>query len=132
MKINRTIGFWILISVGILLNLIYLLGQTMVVINYNFTVSLGLQEHVNEITEIGVALNRGFGLGDTLLYIPLFIIGIIGIFWRSERGLYAMFAAMGITVYWPIVCLSTVFFAKSASAWHFTNYISYSILLSLP
>ena len=42
-----------------------------------------------------------------------------------------MFGAMAITIYWPIVGLSTVFFAKGAPGWHFTDYISYSILLSI-
>ena len=128
---KRTTGFWFLTCIGILLNVVYLLGQTMAVINYDFTVSVGLQEPLEKITEIGVALNKGFGLGDTVFYIPLFVIGIIGLFKKSALGLYSMFGAMAITVYWPIVCLSTVFFAKGAKGWHFTDYTSYSILLSL-
>jgi len=131
MKTKRAFGFWILIGIAILLNIEYLLGQTMALLNYDFTVSVGLQEPVNEITEIGVALNKGFGLGDTVFYIPLFVLGIVGLFRRSALGLYAMFGAMAITVYWPIVALSTVFFAKGAPGWHFTDYSSYSILLSL-
>ena len=131
MKTNRTLAFWLLIGIGILLNIIYLLGQTMAVINYDFTVSIGLQEPVNEITEIGVALNKGFGLGDTIFYMPLFVLGIIGLVKRSAYGLYSMIGAMAITVYWPIVCLVTVYFAKGATGWHFSDYLSYSILLSL-
>ena len=50
---------------------------------------------------------------------------------RSSLGLYTMFGAMAITVYWPIVGLSTVFYAKGSPGWHFTDYTSYSILLSL-
>ena len=129
--IKRTSGFWVLIGFSVLLNIIYLLGQTMALINYDFAVSIHLQESVNEITEIGVALNKGFGFGDTIFYIPLFVIGIIGLLKRSAFGLFAMFGAMAITVYWPIVGLSTVFFAKDAPGWHFTDYSSYSILLSL-
>ncbi len=128
---NRSIGFWLLIGIGILLNVIYVLGQTMAVINYDFTVSIDLQEPIEEITEIGVALNKGFGFGDTVFYIPLFVIGIIGLLKKSEVGLYAMFAAMAVTVYWSIVCLSFVFYAKGAPGWHFTGYTSYSIILSL-
>ena len=124
---KRTTGFWFLIGFGVLLNITYVLGQTMAVMNYDFAVSIGLQEPVNQITEIGVALNKGFGFGDT----PLFVIGIIGLLKRSALGFYAMIGAMAITVYWPIVTLSTVFFAKGAPGWHFTDYRSYSILLSL-
>lgn len=129
--IKRTSGFWFLISLGVLLNVIYLLGQTMALINYDFAVSLDLQESVNEITEIGVALNKGFGFGDTVFYIPLFVISIAGLLKRSSFGFYAMFGAMAITVYWPIVGLSTVFFAKGAPGWNFTDYTPYSIILSL-
>ena len=42
-----------------------------------------------------------------------------------------MVGGMAVTVYWPIVCLSTLFFAKGSTGWHFTDYTSYSILLSL-
>jgi hypothetical protein len=51
----------------------------MAVIDYDFTVSIDLQESVTEITEVGIALNKGFGLGDTIFYMPLFIAGIIGL-----------------------------------------------------
>ena len=103
----------------------------MAVVNYDFAVSIELQEPVNEITEVGVALNKGFGLGDTAFYIPLFVIGIVGLLRRSSWGLFAMIGAMAVTVYWPIVALSTVYFAKGVPGWYFTDYTSYSVLLSL-
>ena len=131
MATKRTFGFWILIGFGILLNIIYLMGQTMALIDYEFAVSIGLQESLNDITQVGVALNKGFGLGDTFFYMPLFILGIIGMLKRWKFGIYAMFGAMAVTVYWPIVGLSTVVFARGAQGWHFTDYTSYSILLSL-
>ena len=128
---KQKVGIRVLTGFGILLNIMYLLGQTMAFINYDFTVSIELQEPVTEITAIGVALNKGFGVGDTFFYMPLFIIGIIGLLKRNTWGVYAMFGAMAITVYWPIVCLATVFFAKGAQGWHFTDYTAYSILLLL-
>lgn len=130
-KAERTLGFWVLIVVGILLNVLYLLGQTMALINYEFAVSIGLQESIHEITEVGVALNKGFGLGDTFFYMPLFIIGIICLIRRKALGLYMMFGAMAITVYWPIVSLSTLYFAKGSPGWNFGDYNAFSILLSL-
>ena len=42
-----------------------------------------------------------------------------------------MLGAMAVTVYWPVVSLSTVMFAKGARGWYFTDYRSYSIVLSL-
>jgi hypothetical protein len=131
MENKRTIGFWILIGFGILLNIEYLLGKTMALIDYDFAVSMGLQESVSEITGVGVASNKGFGLGDTVFYIPLFITGIAGLFRRTDWGVYAMLGALAITVYWPIVALSTLFFARGTSGFTFTDFTSYSILLSL-
>lgn len=131
MKKRRPRGFWFLILFGIVLNIIYLLGQTMAIINYDFPVSMGLQESVSEITAIGVAINKGFGFGDTFFYIPLFIIGIIGLLRYTALGLHAMIGAMAVTVYWPIVGLSMVFYARGAEGWEFNDYTSYSILLSI-
>lgn len=128
---KRPKGFWILIGLAVLLNIIYLFGQTMAIVDYDFAVLIGLQEPENEITKIGVAINKGFGLGDTLVYMPIFIMGIIGLLKRSAFGFYAMCGAMAITVYWPIVSLSTLFFAEGAEGWYFTDYTSYSALLSL-
>lgn len=77
--------------------------------------SIGIQEPVNEITKVGVALNKGFALGDTVIYMPFF----------------AMLGAMAVTVYWPIISLSTLFFAKGTPSYGFTNITSYSITLTL-
>ena len=131
MKNNRNLGFWILIGFGILLNLNYLMGQTMALINYGFAESIGLQESAFEITEVGIALNKGFGLGDTVFYMPIFILGIIGLLRRSAWGVYAMMGAMAITVYWPIVALSTLYFARGAAGFNFTDFTSYSVILSV-
>ena len=106
------------------------MGQTMAIVNYDFA-AIPLQEPLAEITAAGVALNKGFGFGDILFYMPLFVVGIIGLLKRSALGLYTMFEAMAITVYWPIVSLSTVFYAKGSPGWYFADYTSYSIFLSL-
>lgn len=127
---KRKIGFWFLVAIGLLLNFLFLIGQTGAIIDYDFTVSLGLQESKDEITEIGVAFNKGFGFGDTLVYIPIFIVGIIGIIRKKLYGLYLLSGAMAITIYWPMVCLSTVFYAKGSPGWNFADYTEYSVLLS--
>ena len=103
----------------------------MAVIDYDFAVSIGLQEPVEEITEVGVAMNKGFGLGDTVVYIPLLILGVIGLLKKKIWGFLSMIDALAITVYWPIVALATIFYAKNAKGFNFTDYMSYSILLSL-
>jgi hypothetical protein len=131
MKNRKSFWFWFLIGIGILLNLMYLSGQTMAIINYDFTVSTGLQESIDEITGVGVAFNKGFGLGDTVFYIPLFIAGIIGLIRGKIWGIYTMFGAMAVTVYWPIVSLSALYYAKNAPGFNFTNHSEYAVILSL-
>lgn len=131
MKRTITLNLWILSTIGILLTILFLLGQTMAIISYDFTVSAGLQESTHDITEVGVAFNKGFGLGDTLIYIPLLVTGIIGLLKRKALGFYAMFGAMAITIYWPVVCLSALYYSKGAPGFNFSNHTSYAILLSL-
>lgn len=103
----------------------------MAIINYEWTVSVELQEPEIEITEIGVVFNKGFGMADTFIYIPIFIIALIGIFKEKIFGIFFMFGFLSITAYWPVVCLSAVFFANGSPNWHFTDYTFYSIILSL-
>lgn len=63
---------------GIFLCLIMIIGQTGALIDYDFTVSIDMQDSIEEITPVGVAWAKGFAFGDTLVYIPLFIAGLIG------------------------------------------------------
>jgi hypothetical protein len=123
------IGYWALITIGILLNLMMLVGQTGALIDYDFTVSIGMQESVEEVTGVGVAWAKGFGFGDTIIYIPLFIAGISGTLKRKKWGLLALFGALAITAYWPMVCLFTVFIGKDAINLSPDKYASYLILL---
>ena len=102
----------------------------MAFINYEFTVSIGLQESVDVVGEMGVAVNKGFGVGDTILYIPLLFIGIVGLLIRKEWGIYAMAGALGITAYWPMVAIFILLFARGTPGFNFTQYTFYSILLT--
>jgi len=128
---KRTIGFWIIIIVGILFLFFLILGQTMSFINYDFTVSLGLQESKEIVGDMGVAVNKGFGVGDTIIYIPILILGLAGLWLKKIWGLFAMAGAFAITSYWPIVVLFFLLFARDTAGFNFTNFISYSILLTL-
>ena len=127
---KRTIGFWIFLILGMFVLVMLLLGQTMSFINYEFTVSIGLQESVEVIGEMGVAVNKGFGVGDTIIYIPLLIIGLAGLWFRKKWGVLVMAGAMGITAYWPLVCLFILLFAQGSPGYNFTDFTSYTILLT--
>ena len=129
--VKKTTGLWILIGIGVLLNIMFLMGQTMSLINYDFTVDIELQDPASEITDIGVALSKGFGMGDTVFYIPLFLIGLFGLLKGKEFGIHTMVGFMAITVYWPLVCLATWYYAKGSPGWYFDDYLVYTILLPL-
>ena len=126
---KRTIGYWIIIIVGILFLFFLILGQTMSFINYDLTVSLGLQESKEIVGEMGVAVNKGFGVGDTIIYLPILIVGIVGLWLKRMWGIFAMAGALAITAYWPMVTIFLLLFARGTPGFNFTNFTSYGILL---
>ena len=128
---ERGTGFWIIIIVAVLLNIMFILGQTLSLIDYDLTVSLGLQESEEELSSVGIAFAKGFAFGDTVFYIPLFIIGIIGLLKRKTWGLFSMVGALAVTVYWPIVHLFAIYAGKTSMSLSPEKYTSYSIILPL-
>lgn len=126
---NKTSGFTILLSIGALILMILLAGQTMSFINYDFTVSVGLQEPENQIGEIGVAVNKAFGVGDTIIYMPILLMGLVGLWQRRSWGVYLMSGALAITAYWPMVCLFIIIFAESSPDFNYVNFTSITITL---
>ena len=128
---KRNIGFVLLIGISIVLLILLLIGQTYSLVNYDMTVSLGLQESEDEVTKIGIAWIKAFALGDTIAYIPLLIAGIIGLLKRKRWGLFSMVGSLAISIYWPIVNLSAIYFGLDDFALSPEKYISYSILLPL-
>jgi len=131
MNNKRTVGFWVVIIAGVLLLLMLVMGQTMSFINYDFAVSIGLQESKDMIGEMGIAVNKGFGVGDTIIYIPLLVFGLIGLWFRKAWGAFAMASALAITAYWPMVSIFLLLYARGTPGFNFTNFSSYAILLTL-
>ncbi|MBF0429635.1 MAG: hypothetical protein HQK83_00025 [Fibrobacteria bacterium] len=127
---ERTAGYWTIMVIGILLLLELCIGQAMAWINYEFAVSIGLQESMEKVGETLVAVNKGFGVGDTIVYIPILILGLIGLWLRTNWGVTAMIAAMGITVYWPVTCMYILLYARGIPGFNFTDFCSYGIILS--
>ena len=120
-----------LIGIGMLLAVVFLLGQTTAVIDYELAVSIGMQESETEVGKVGIAWAKGFAFGDTLFYIPILIAGIIGLLIGRPWGFFSMFAAMAITVYWPIVSLCAIFIDRTAINLTPEKQLSYGIILPL-
>jgi hypothetical protein len=91
------ITFFLVLSVALLL-----LGQTMSVIDYEFTVQLGLQESPEQVGMHGVQVNRAFGVGDTIVYIPLMLASLVGLLLKKRWGLLTTAAVAGISAYWTV------------------------------
>ncbi|MBT8307708.1 MAG: hypothetical protein KJN85_12280 [Maribacter sp.] len=131
MSKKRGFGFWALILTSILLSLFLLVGQTFSLFNYEAAVAFGLQESVEEVTQVGIAFAKGFAFADTIAYIPLLLLGIIGLLKRTKWGIYALFASCAISVYWPLVHLYAIHVGKSVIILHPEKYVSFPITLSI-
>mgnify|MGYP001817329419 FL=1 len=126
---KRDSGFWFIQAPGWLLCLYLVYAQAIPAFNYDLGVTMGTQEPASRITEIGTAFWYGFALGDLLIYIPLLAAGLAGHWQRNNRGQVLLAAALGITVYWPIVCLAAVAYARGAPGWQIDNEAVYWAVL---
>lgn len=109
---KRPFAFWVITGFFSIALILLLMGQTMAIINYDFAVRLGLQEDEKEVGKYGVQLNRAFGAGDTVIYIPLIAVSIIGLFLKKRWSLVTTAAVMGISAYWATtVVFMLIFFA---------------------
>jgi hypothetical protein len=128
---RRPFGFRFLIITGIFLCIMFLAGQTLSLIDHDLTVALGLQESEAEITKTGIAFAKGFALGDTICYLPLFAAGIIGLLRRKAWGPWAMFGALAITVYWPVVHLYAMSIGRDSMHLSSSKHLTYAVILPL-
>jgi len=99
---GRSIGFWVIIVFLAASIVLMLMGQTMAVFNYDLTVRLGLQERPEDMTDFGVQVNRAFGAADTVVYIPLILISLIGLTLRKRWSLLVTAAFFGASAYWTV------------------------------
>lgn len=94
------VAFGVIVGFQALALVLLLAGQTMALVDYELAVSLGLQEDAREVGAFGVAMNRAFGAGDTVVYIPLIVASLAGLLMRKRWALVTTAAVMGISVYW--------------------------------
>ena len=109
---GRPAAFWVIVLFNILSVIILLVGQTTAIFDYDFAVGIGMQESLEEVSEFGVQVNRAFGVGDTFVYIPLIILGAIGLLMRKRWSLYVNAAAMGISMYWTLTVAYVLVFLR--------------------
>lgn len=128
---KRDNGFWLLQIPGwsLLCYLVY--AQAIPAFSYDIGVAMGTQESAEQITEVGTAFWYGFAFADLVTYIPLLAIGLIGHWAGRMWGRVLLSAALGITIYWPVVCLAAVVAARDAAGWHLIDETPYWIVLPM-
>jgi len=114
---NRNLDHWFLQTPGWILLAYLLYAQAIPAFDYELGVRMGTQESAEQITEVGAAFWYGFAFADFVVYIPLLAAGLIGHWRRHPRGRVIFAAALGITVYWPVVVLAAAVDARDASGW---------------
>lgn len=122
-------GFWMLQGPGWLLLIYLVYAQGVSALDYDLGVLMGTQESAALITEVGRAFWYGFAFGDLVFYIPLLAAGLAGHWFGRGWARAILCAALGITVYWPIVCLAAVVAARGAEGWELANETAYWIVL---
>lgn len=129
MKTARGCGFWLLQGPGWLLVVYLIYSQAIPAFDYELGVAMGTQESSDRITEVGTAFWYGFAFGDLATYIPLLATGLIALWKQMPWARVVVGAALGITVYWPVVSLAVVVKARDAEGWALGDESGYWIVL---
>ena len=112
-------AYWIFVVFIALSIVLMLVGQTMAVFNYDLTVRLGLQESQEDVGEFGVQVNRAFGAGDTVVYVPLLLASLLGLWLKKRWSLVATAAVCGVSAYWSVTILFVLLFAPGSSGYSY-------------
>lgn len=124
----RNREFWLLQLPGWLLLLYLVYAQGIPAFDYELGVRMGTQEPASRITEVGAAFWYGFAFADLVVYIPLLGAGLTG-HWLDRRWWRPVFgAALGITVYWPVVVLAAAIDARGAAGWNIDEAAYWAVL----
>ncbi|MBC8478501.1 hypothetical protein H8D51_03045 [bacterium] len=113
-------AFWIFVVFLALSIVLMLVGQTMCVFNYDFTVRYGLQESLEQVSEYGVQVNRAFGAGDTVVYVPLLMASLVGLWLKKRWSLLATAAAAGVSAYWSLTIIFSLLFLPGTPGYSYT------------
>ena len=128
---RKDVNFWLLHGPGWLLLAYLIYAQAIPAFDYELGIAMGTQESAEVITEVGAAFWYGFTVGDLLIYIPLLALGLVADLMKKKWGGIVLASALGITVYWPVVCLAAVVAARDAAGWKIASEAPYWVVLPL-
>ena len=112
---NTPPGIKLIIGFFILNLIMFVVGQGGAVVSYDYVAQLGLQEARETIDPVIVVVNRGIGLADVLIGVPLFILAIIGLWRLRYYGAVFSWMVLGISVYWTTVAWAKQSFYMQAA-----------------
>ena len=112
-------AFWVFIIFMAVSIILLLSGQTMSVFYYDLTVQFGLQESYQQVSAYGVQVNRAFGASDTVIYIPLMLISIIGLIQKKHWALITTGAVAGASAYWAATTLFMFLFLPGTAGYKY-------------
>lgn len=125
------IGIKIIIGFHLFSIFLWVIGQGGAVISYDTVADWGLQEPRELIDPVIVEVNRAIGLADIIIQIPLFIIGVIGLWQLKFYGAVFSWLVLGTTLYWPAVFWASQFFYGQAGIKHQPTLASFHLILTL-
>lgn len=123
-NVRRVAAFWFIVVFLSLSIVLLLLGQTMSLVDYDLTVRLGLQEPSKAVGAYGVQVNRAFGAGDSVVYIPLMLASITGLWLRKRWSLLTTAAVAGISVYWTATIGAMLSFLPGTAGYEYVPPLS--------
>ena len=97
------VGIWVVVGFHLLNVLLWSVGQTGALLDYDFVAELGLQDARALVDPVIVQVNKGIAVADTVLMLPLFLLAVVGLVRRRFFGLVTSWLVLGITLYWPLV-----------------------------
>ncbi len=116
---NRPVAYWIFTVFLALSVVLMLVGQATSVINYDLTVRLGLQESVAQVSEYGVQVNRAFGAADAVVYVPLLLGALVGLYMKKRWSLLISAAATGVSAYWSLTFFFIYLFLPRTAGYNY-------------
>jgi len=114
---GRSPGFWVVVVFLGASIVLMLVGQTLGVFNYELAARMGLQEKPEEMTDFGVQVNRAFGAADTVVYLPLIVISLVGLILRKRWSLLVTAAFFGASAYWTVTVTFMLLFLPGVAGY---------------
>ena len=128
---ERGCAFWFLQATGWLVLAWLIYAQGIPAFDYEWGVKMGTQEPAERVTEVGAAFWYGFAVGDLIAYIPLLGVGLLGHLRGSGWATVPLAAALGVSLYWPIVSLAALVRARGAAGWTVADEMPYWVVCLL-